>query len=260
MRSLYFGCLLWLTAAFVPASVMAASAMQFPPVVELLQGRTPLTTGLQLNLPSVSEDGSAVPLELSFNGQLQPGDRLSAVHLLATGNPKPELMSLSLLSAQALPSLTSRVRLNESQTVIAVALSEQGQAWITSKEVRVTISGCLISGQAINPANASMENPRVALPRRLLPGKPIELRTLINHPMETGLRTDASGSLIPQNLVKYLQLEIDAQPVALVSFNNGTAANPYVRLAVQTEDAGAVTLRWQDQQGAEVVATRELTF
>ena len=85
----------------------------------------------------------------------------------------------------------------------------------------------------------------------------MELRTLISHPMETGLRPDADGSLIPQNLVQSLQLAIDEQPALEVQFANGTAANPYVRLVVQPEGK-ELGFRWQDQQGEEVVEKRQL--
>lgn len=253
MRCLVTGVL----ALFLTATAVANPA-HFPSAAELLQGRTPAQSGLQLELPSVSEDGSAVPMGIRFNGQLQPGDRLSELHLLATENPKPELISFHLLSGQALPDFNSRIRLNESQKVIAVAISEQGQTWIASKDVRVTLSGCLMRPDEQAESSVQMENPRVALPRRIQAGQPLEVRTLINHPMETGLRSTADGSLIPQNLINQLQLEINEQPALEVRFNNGTSANPYVRLSVQAGQADTLTLRWQDQQGAEIIEKRQL--
>lgn len=239
-----------------PLSLLAAEPAEFAPVAELLAGGTPQTTGLKLDLPSVSEDGSAVAVGVQFDGQLEPGDRLASLHLLATENPRPELIAFHLLSDQTLPDFNTRIRLNESQQVIAVAISEQGHSWVSAKDVRVTISGCLV----LDPDEqviAGMQNPRIALPRRIKAGEPVELRTLINHPMETGLRSDADGQLIPQNLVQSLQLSIDQQPALKVQFANGTAANPYVRLMIKGEGK-ELDFRWQDQQGEEVVEKRQL--
>ena len=249
----------WLltVALILPLSVQAAgNPANFAPVAELLQGSIPTTSGLKLDLPSVSEDGSAVPVGISFDGQLAEGDRLIRLHLFATENPRPELIGFRLLSSQTLPDFNTRVRLNESQKVIAVALSEQGHSWIAARDVRVTISGCLVRDHSQQVAS-NMQNPRIALPRRIQPNQPVELRTLINHPMETGLRADANGELVPHNLVQNLQLAIDGQPALEVLFANGTAANPYVRLLVQGQGK-ELGFRWQDQQGAEVVEKRQL--
>ena len=239
-----------------PLSLLAAEPAEFAPVAELLAGSTPQTAGLKLDLPSVSEDGSAVAVGIQFDGQLEPGDRLASLHLFATENPHPELIAFRLLSEQTLPDFNTRIRLNESQQVIAVAVSEQGHSWISAKDVRVTISGCLVRDPD-EQVVAGMQNPRIALPRRVKHGEPVELRTLISHPMETGLRPDTDGSLIPQNLVQSLQLAIDEQPALEVQFANGTAANPYVRLVVQGEGK-ELGFRWQDQQGEEVVEKRQL--
>lgn len=243
----------------VPLSVLAAEPAQFAPVAQFLSGGVPLEHGLKLDLPSVSEDGSAVAVGIQFDSkQLQPGDRLASVHLFATENPRPELISFRLLSEHVLADFNTRIRLSESQQVIAVALSEQGHSWISSKEVRVTISGCLVP-DAQQETLASMQDPRIALPRRIKSGEPVELRTLIKHPMETGLRQTADGKLVAQNLVQTLQLAIDKQPALDVQFASGTAANPYVRLVVQGKSK-ELEFRWQDQQGVEVIEVRQLSL
>lgn len=234
----------------------ATNPTNFAPVTNLLAQSVPQTSGLKLDLPSVAEDGSAVPLGIQFTGQLAPEDKLVSLHVFATANPKPELISFQFLSKQALPDFNTRIRLNESQTVIAVALSEQGHSWISSQTVRVTISGCFVrENQQIT--EIQMQNPRIALPKRIQANQPIELRTLITHPMETGLRSAPDGSLIPQNLVQNLQLSIDSQPALKVQFHNGTAANPYVRFLIQNSGSD-LAFRWQDQQGAEIIEQRQL--
>lgn len=242
----------------VPLGAFAANPVEFAPVASLLAGTTPEQSGLTLDLPSVSEDGSAVPVGVQFSGELAAGDRLVSLHLFATENPKPELIALRLLTEQALPDFNTRIRLNESQQVIAVALSEQGQSWVSAKDVRVTISGCAVPDENA-VVGTQMENPRIALPRRIQTGAPVELRTLISHPMETGLRSGHDGNLIPQNLVQSLQLAIDEQPALEVQFANGTAANPYVRLVVQGSGK-ELGFRWRDQQGVEVVEKRQLSL
>lgn len=253
----------WLSASILTlllAGTVTANPLQFAPVAELLQGQVPLQSGLQLDLPSVSEDGSAVPMSVRFDGSLAEDDRLVALYLFATGNPRPEIMSFHLASGQVLPDFSSRIRLNESQSVIALAVSEQGRAWLTERDVRVTISGCLMRSDEPEGGLVQMQNPRIALPRRVAANQPLEIRTLINHPMETGLRPGADGALVPRNLIRHLQLAINDQPALEVRFHNGTSANPYVRLLLQLEQSSDLTFRWQDQQGREIAEQRQLTF
>lgn len=263
MKRLLLTLLLLLPLAVTSQAALAAKLtatwLSFAPVAQLLENtQLQAQSGLELDLPSVAEDGSAVNLSLSFTGQLAADDRIVGLYLFATKNPKPELLSVELLSQQALPSITSRIRLNESQRVIAVALSEQGFSWVSSKEVRVTVSGCLVP----NPQEeiiSSMHNPRVALPRRIQADQPIEVRTLINHPMETGLRLGTDGELIAQNLIDSLQLSLANQPLMQVKFATGTAANPYVRLLIQpTNQQEELSFSWQDQQGKELLVTKSL--
>ncbi len=241
--------------AFTPG-LWAASGHPSAPVNELLQGREPQTQGLILDLPLISEDGSAVPLEVHFEGTLSADDQLQAISIFASANPNPEVIEFHFHSAQALPQAATRIRLNESQTVWAVAISEQGHTWIAQREVRVTVSGCLMRGD--DAATAGMHNPRIAVPRRMTAGQPLELRTLINHPMETGLRENTAGELVPKDLVTRLTLELDGEPAFTARFHTGTSANPYVLLSVQLAQPRQAEFIWIDQHGETVSETRQL--
>lgn len=249
--------ILVLLATLLTSPLMAASWTSFAPVQEALQESEPLTEGLKLDLPMVSEDGSSVPLEVRFDASLPDGDYLKQLQIFATKNPNAEVIDFHFYDQRLLPQLATRIRLNETQTVIAVATSRSGQTWVTEQEVRVTVSGCLIETGA--DERIRMENPRVALPRRLAQGQPAEIRTLINHPMETGLREDAQGQQVEQNLVKHLQVNLDGEAALRADFHTGTSANPYVRLAVSLAEEATAEFIWQDQQGQTLSEERSLT-
>ncbi len=253
----------WVTRGFAALILVLISLPAFAerwesflPVQQLLDGRTPKTEGLNLDLPLVSEDGSAVPLAISFSGQLQAGDRLQSLRVFATANPNPEVIDFRFADERLLPDLATRIRLNETQTVIAVAETSQGQVWVAAKEVRVTVSGCLMASE--QQGEPAMQTPRVALPRRMSAGRPLEVRTLVNHPMETGLRETGDGERAPQALVESLSLYLDGEQAWQARFYTGTAANPYVRLKLQLPKPAAAAWVWRDQQGQEVSQERKL--
>lgn len=242
----------------VSSNLLAAQWQSFAPVQQALQGRQPATQGLTLDLPLVSEDGSAVPLSVVFTAKLPEGDSLKSMRIFSTGNPNPEIIDFVFHDPRVVADLSTRVRLNESQTVIALATSHAGHTWITEREVRVTVSGCLMRSD--EQADGGMQNPRIALPRRLQANQNAEIRTLINHPMETGLRRNSEGMLLPQNLIKSLRLTLDQQPAMETRFYTGTSANPYVRLNLKLTQSSKAAFIWQDQQGQSLIEQKDLNL
>ncbi|MFK7160518.1 thiosulfate oxidation carrier protein SoxY [Marinospirillum sp. MEB164] len=237
-------------------STSAAAATRFAPVEALLEGATPQTQGLTLELPLVADNGASVDLSLRFDAALAEGDQLEFITLFATENPRADILRASFLDARVEPQLSTRIRLNQSQTVIAVARSQQGQFWIAEQQVRVTVSGCLIGGDETQIT--SMQQPRIALPRRLQAGRSIDIRTLINHPMETGLTQVIGEPLRAQNLIESFTLELDQQPALHLELHTGVAANPYFRFGLILPASTQASFIWQDQQGEILREERQL--
>lgn len=214
---------------------------------ELLGGTTPATEGLVLELPHVSEDGSAVPLTVSFDGSLADDDYLSEIHLFATGNPSPEIASFSLGPAAGLPEISTRVRLNETQQVIAIARTQQGETFATAREVRITVSGCLMRGDDQGPE--PLANPRVSLPERFTAGVPGEVRTLISHPMETGLREGSDGETLPRHIIERFTVTLDGETAFAADLHQSISANPYLRFHLAPQEDAELVIEWQDDSG-----------
>ena len=214
---------------------------------ELLEGTTPATEGLVLDLPHVSEDGSAVPLTVSFDGSLADDDHLTEIHLFATGNPYPEIASFHLSPEAGLPEISTRVRLNETQEVIAIARSHQGETFATARDVRITVSGCLMRGDDAGPE--PLANPRVSLPERAAAGEPVEVRTLISHPMETGLREGADGETLPRHIIERFSVTLNGEAAFTADLHQSVSANPYLRFHLSPTEDAEVVFEWQDDSG-----------
>jgi len=45
------------------------------------------------------------------------------------------------------------------------------------------------------------DKPRLKLPKQAKKGEVIQIKTLVQHPMENGLRKDANGNLIPRKII-----------------------------------------------------------
>lgn len=214
---------------------------------ERLGDTTPATEGLVLDLPHVSEDGAAVPLTVSFEGSLAEDDHLTEIHLFATGNPSPEIASFELSRQAGLPEISTRVRLNETQQVIAIARSQQGETFATAREVRITVSGCLMRSDDRGPE--PLANPRVSLPERFSAGVPGEVRTLISHPMETGLREGVDGETLPRHIIERFTLTLDGETAFAADLHQAVSANPYLRFHLTPAEDAEVVIEWQDDRG-----------
>lgn len=239
------------------SSVLASDAWQrLEEAQQVIGDAAPQSDGLTLELPFVSEDGSAVALTVAVEAPLDDGDYIESIHLFATGNPNPEIAVFHLTPLSGTPEISTRVRLNESQDVVAVARSAEGQVWATSREVRVTVSGCLVRGDDLPVA---LGNPRVNLPGSFSAGEPGEVRTLISHPMETGLREGADGEILPRHIIERFTVSLDGETAFSAELHQSVSANPYLRFYLAPESDGEALFEWIDDSGESASETSDIT-
>jgi sulfur-oxidizing protein SoxY len=97
---------------------------------------------IELDVPEIAENGSTVPMGVSVDSPMTEDDHVKAVHVMATKNPDPEIISFKFTPMSGRASASTRMRLAETQNVIAVAELSDGSTIMTQKEVKVTIGGC----------------------------------------------------------------------------------------------------------------------
>ena len=73
-------------------------------------------------------------------------DHVKAIHVLTQRNPLPDVVSVHLGSRAGRAGISTRVRLADTQTVVAIAELSDGTFWSDSAEVVVTLSACLEEG------------------------------------------------------------------------------------------------------------------
>ncbi|MEX1056282.1 MAG: thiosulfate oxidation carrier protein SoxY, partial [Natronospirillum sp.] len=212
---------------------------------------------LSLTMPSLSEDGSAVPLEVSIDHPMTSDSYIESIRVFATANPNPEVVDFYLTPFLGRAEVSTRVRVNESQTLYAIAHSNTGEVYVASADVRVTVGGCLMTS---DDDIAEFGQPRVAPPRDQRPGQPGEVRTLVTHPMETGLREGPAGELSPRRLIDTLVVEYEGDTVMTVKMHTAVSENPYMRFFMAPEISGQAVFRWTEESGITVEQHTEFTF
>jgi sulfur-oxidizing protein SoxZ len=99
---------------------------------------------------------------------------------------------------------------------------------------------------------------RIQLPREAKRGEVIEVRIVIQHPMETGYRIDAGGGRVPRNAIHSLACRYNGSEVFRATLSTGIAANPFLRFFLRAQDSGDLAFWWLDDDEKEGTATARL--
>src|ERR671925_56748 len=92
--------------------------------------------------------------------------------------------------------------------------------------------------------------PRVQLPGVVARGEIVQVRTLITHPMETGLRHDGQGNLIPRKIINKFSCRYNGKAIFTVELHEAIAANPYLEFYVRAGESGRIEFTWEEDGGA----------
>jgi sulfur-oxidizing protein SoxZ len=87
--------------------------------------------------------------------------------------------------------------------------------------------------------------------RATMAGDVADVKVLMNHPMETGLRKDAkTGQLIPAHFIQEVTATINGKEVLSADLGSGISKNPYLGFKVKGAKAGdKVVVNWVDNTG-----------
>jgi len=83
-----------------------------------------------------------------------------------------------------------------------------------------------------------------------LKGDIADVRVLMNHPMETGQRKDASGNLIPQHFIQEIAVKLNGKTVIDAQVSQAVSRNPVFSFRVKGAKTGdRLEISWLDNKG-----------
>ena len=100
--------------------------------------------------------------------------------------------------------------------------------------------------------------PRVKVPKSAKAGEVITIKTLISHPMESGQRKNADGSVIPREIINRFTCELNGQLVIDVSIDPAVSTNPYFEFDAKVDAAGEFKFTWYDDDGSVYEDTKPI--
>jgi sulfur-oxidizing protein SoxY len=111
--------------------------------VRELIGEATLERGkVKLELPSIVENGNTVPLTVSVDSPMTESDHVESIHIFNQKNPQPFVAAFHLGPRAGKAQVSTRIRLADSQRVVAIARLNDGSFWLDSADVIVTLAAC----------------------------------------------------------------------------------------------------------------------
>ena len=101
--------------------------------------------------------------------------------------------------------------------------------------------------------------PRVQLPSTAANGEIFQVKALISHQMETGLRRDPQGDVIPRNIINRFACRFNDIVVFGVDLHEAMAANPYIEFYLRANESGRLEFIWEEDRGHTYALTHQLT-
>lgn len=124
-------------------SMVSAAPEQVAAEIKKLFGDKKLIDGkIKIDLPSIAENGLVVPLNFEVESPMTDKDYVKAVHFFSEGNPNPLVAAFAFTPLSPKAAAAIRIRLAQSQKIVAVAEMSSGEIYTAAREVKVTIGGC----------------------------------------------------------------------------------------------------------------------
>ena len=101
---------------------------------------------VKLDLPPLIDNGNAVPLSVTVDSPMTPADHVKSIHVFTEKNPQPNVLSAYLGPRAGRAAVSTRARIADTGSVIAIAQLSDGSFWSDSVAVVVTLSACLEDG------------------------------------------------------------------------------------------------------------------
>ena len=135
------------TAAVVvvlPLSPASATPDSMAEAIKKVVGNaTPTEARVKLDVPPLVENGNSVSLVVSVESPMTVADHVKTIHVFNEKNPQPNVFSARLGPRNGKAIVGARIKLGDSQRIVAIAETSDGKFWMAGADVIVTLAACL---------------------------------------------------------------------------------------------------------------------
>src|SRR5262245_19954655 len=131
-------------AAMVVVRPAQATPETMAEAIRKVAGDAKVTPGkAKIDLAPLVENANSVAFGVSIDSPMTEKDYVKAIHVFTEKNPLPNVISVKLGPRAGKAEITTRIRLADTQSVVAVCELSDGTFWSHSVDVILTLSACL---------------------------------------------------------------------------------------------------------------------
>jgi sulfur-oxidizing protein SoxY len=97
---------------------------------------------VKLDVPPLVENGNTVPMTVSVTSPMTAEDHVRSIHVFVEKNPQPNVGNFVLGPRAGRAQVSTRIRLADSQKIVAIAKLSDGSFWSATADVVVTLAAC----------------------------------------------------------------------------------------------------------------------
>ena len=101
--------------------------------------------------------------------------------------------------------------------------------------------------------------PRVMVPNTVASGEIFQVKAIISHQMETGLRFDEQGEVIPRKIINRFVCRYGGAEAFSADLHEAVPDNPFLEFYLRATESGQLEFVWEEDGGNVYSLTHELT-
>jgi sulfur-oxidizing protein SoxZ len=109
-------------------------------------------------------------------------------------------------------------------------------------------------------ARAEPGQGRILLPESIQRGSLVHVRTLLSHPMHTGLFNTPDGEPIAAHFVQDVVVRYGEETIARFRWTSGISRDPFVSFPIRADREAPLRVTWTDNLGGVFEASAEVRF
>ncbi len=131
------GALLVVRPAKATPATMAAAIREIAGETQIKPGK------IKLSIPPLVENGNSVAITITADSPMTAASYVKTMHVLTEKNPQPNVISVKLGPRAGRAEVSTRIRLADTQQVVAICELSDGSFWSDKVDVILTLSACL---------------------------------------------------------------------------------------------------------------------
>jgi sulfur-oxidizing protein SoxY len=131
------------TIPIVTLRPLEATPAMLTAAIRNVVGEAPIRTGkVKLDIPPLVENGNTVPMTVSVASPMTADDYVKSIHVFNEKNPQPNIGNFYLGPSSGRAQISTRIRLADTQKVVAIARLSDDSFWQITTEIVVTLAAC----------------------------------------------------------------------------------------------------------------------